>query len=220
MFMNARTYVVHGPRLSLGEFRRSDFAAVHEFIADPVMWRHGRESLDTEDDTRAFIASAIDAPPGVHTWAVLDHGLVIGSSSVTVTSERDRTGEIGYLIRPELWGRGYATEVGRMLLDLGFDMLDLERLTATCSPDNIASARVLEKLGMRFEGRLIGHVKRADGTRRDSLLFASLRTERPDPAEELEASEEAEVAEEAADPAMSDSSDREAEGKEHPSRRA
>ena len=59
---------------------------------------------------------------------------------------------------------------------LGFNSLGLERITATCDPQNLASVRVLEKAGLRQEGRLRGHLL-VRGARRDSLLFARLLTD-------------------------------------------
>lgn len=59
---------------------------------------------------------------------------------------------------------------------MGFEQLELERVAATCDPENLASARVLEKAGLRYEGRLRGNVV-ARGRRRDSLMYAILRSD-------------------------------------------
>lgn len=58
---------------------------------------------------------------------------------------------IGYVLAPDVWGRGLATELARGLLTAAFDVLGLRRVTAGCYADNPASARVLEKAGMRRE---------------------------------------------------------------------
>ena len=84
--------------------------------------------------------------------------------------------ELGYTIHRDCWGHGYATEVANLLLQLGFEQLGLERIAATCAPDNAGSARVLEKVGFRREGVLRGHVL-VRRTRRDSLLFGRLSTD-------------------------------------------
>lgn len=62
------------------------------------------------------------------------------------------------------------------LLDLGFSDLGLQRIEATCAPENTASRRVLEKSGFSYEGLLRAHKRTATG-RRDSLLFARLATD-------------------------------------------
>ena len=61
---------------------------------------------------------------------------------------------MGYEFNPDYWGRGYATEAAREMLRFGFEELQLHRITAGCIADNAASAHVLEKIGMKLEGRL------------------------------------------------------------------
>ena len=64
-------------------------------------------------------------------------------------------GEIGFLFNPEHQGRGYATEAARALLGLAFERYGLHRVYGRLEPRNVASARVLEKLGMRREALLV-----------------------------------------------------------------
>lgn len=79
----------------------------------------------------------------------------------------------GYCLNRNFWGKGYATETAKVLLRFGFDQLNLHRIFATCDPANIASAHVLEKIGMQLEGHLREH-KWAKGKWCDSLLYAIL----------------------------------------------
>jgi RimJ/RimL family protein N-acetyltransferase len=85
-------------------------------------------------------------------------------------------GEIWYLVEPESWGKGIATEAAKHLLDFGFGELGLHRIWATCLPENPASARVLEKAGMRKEGFLVGNLK-IHGVWKSSFLYAMLAEE-------------------------------------------
>jgi len=62
--------------------------------------------------------------------------------------------EIFYGLAKDYRGRGLATEAARAVMDYGFDSIGLDRIVAVADPDNIASVRVLEKLGMKFERRL------------------------------------------------------------------
>lgn len=59
--------------------------------------------------------------------------------------------EIGWMLTPAVWGQGYATEAGRAVRDEAFRRLELERIVAVHHPENTASGRVMEKLGMTFE---------------------------------------------------------------------
>jgi RimJ/RimL family protein N-acetyltransferase len=93
------------------------------------------------------------------------------------TDEQDpRLAEIGFTVRPEYQGRGYATEGTRTLLDYLFQARAKHRVAARCDPRNAPSARVLERLGMRREGRL-REVLRAKDEWEDELCYAILDRE-------------------------------------------
>jgi len=64
----------------------------------------------------------------------------------------DHTYEIGWVMNPAYHNHGYASEAAQALLDYGFTKMKLHRIIATCQPENIASYRVMEKIGMRQEG--------------------------------------------------------------------
>ena len=87
-----------------------------------------------------------------------------------------KEGEIWYLVEPESWGKGIATESVNHLLDFGFGELGLHRIWATCLPENPASARVMEKVGMRKEGFLLKNLK-IHGVWKSGFLYAMLAEE-------------------------------------------
>ncbi len=172
----AREVVISGPRLALARFQDGDVEAVHRFASDPEVCRFTGWGPNTLEDTRSFVAEAVQRRSDRYDLAVLRDDEVIGSASVWTTSPEHRAGELGYTIRRDCWGDGHASEVARLLVELGFDQLGLERLAATCDPENVASVRVLEKAGLRREGLLRGlYVVR--GRRRDRLVFGCLRTD-------------------------------------------
>jgi ribosomal-protein-alanine N-acetyltransferase len=74
------------------------------------------------------------------------------------------------VLRAAAWGNGYAAEAAEAMLELAWNGLGISRVLATCRPENLASVRVLEKVGMRRVDYLRGH-KNIDGVARDSLLF-------------------------------------------------
>jgi RimJ/RimL family protein N-acetyltransferase len=59
--------------------------------------------------------------------------------------------EIGWMVTPSAWGQGYATEAGRAIRDEAFERLKLESIVAVHHPENAASGRVMQKLGLAFE---------------------------------------------------------------------
>ena len=62
------------------------------------------------------------------------------------------SGQFGWYLRSDRWGRGYATEATRLLLDFGLSVLDRATMWATADPENLASVRVLEKSGLTNRG--------------------------------------------------------------------
>jgi RimJ/RimL family protein N-acetyltransferase len=88
----------------------------------------------------------------------------------------NRTGDLGYGLARDAWGKGLATEAARAVVDYGFSALGLAKVWARTDPRNAASVRVLEKLGMRREGLLRSHVIRW-GERADRAYYGLLREE-------------------------------------------
>jgi RimJ/RimL family protein N-acetyltransferase len=84
------------------------------------------------------------------------------------------TAEIGYWVGEPFWGRGIATVAVERATAYGFAALSLERIEAPVFDGNLASARVLEKAGYSFEGRLRRSVFK-DGRLLDSYLYARVR---------------------------------------------
>jgi RimJ/RimL family protein N-acetyltransferase len=84
--------------------------------------------------------------------------------------------EIGYAVHVNHWGRGLGTEIAGLLLGAAFADLHVERVQATCDPRNLASAAVLRRAGLVFEGTLRHTVHLRDGWR-DSAMHSILRHE-------------------------------------------
>jgi RimJ/RimL family protein N-acetyltransferase len=100
---------------------------------------------------------------------------LIGAITIN-PSEQHKRASLGYWCAVSCWGRGYATEAVRRIIDFGFSVLVLNRIHAECHGDNPASRRVLEKAGMTLEGCLRQHSFRL-GRFADKLQFGILRDE-------------------------------------------
>ena len=100
---------------------------------------------------------------------------VVGAIGVSITAEHRRA-ELGYWIGVPYWGRGYATEASRALLRFGFVDLALHRIQARHFLRNPASGRVLEKVGMQFEGVMRGSLRKWDRFE-DAAMYAALAPE-------------------------------------------
>ena len=162
-------------RLVLREFADADFGAVHAFASDPESVTFVTWGPNTPDETRGFLAGwakeQVAVPRVGYTLAVTEPG---GEpfGSIGIYRDGPHHAEMGFAIRRDRWGQGYATEAARAVLELGFS-LGVHRVSATCRPENLGSSRVLEKIGMRREGHLRDHVL-IRGVWRDSWLYAAI----------------------------------------------
>ena len=91
-----------------------------------------------------------------HEWAIIckSNEKMIGTVGFTRIDTINSIGEIGYVLSDKYWGMGLAAEAAEIILSIGFDYLELERIEIRYMAENIASRRVGEKLGMKYEGTL------------------------------------------------------------------
>jgi RimJ/RimL family protein N-acetyltransferase len=165
---------LHTERLLLRDYTLDDFDAVHVFASDPRIAEFVEWGPNDVADTQRFLVACSSAQTEPQrtkfTLAItVPEGGPIGSVSLSLVSGK---GELGYVVAADCWGRGYATEASKAMLMFGMKDLGLPEITATCRPENVASARVLEKIGMSRIG-----LRKADklirGQWRDSLVFTS-----------------------------------------------
>jgi ribosomal-protein-alanine N-acetyltransferase len=169
-------------RLALREFRHDDEEDVHEYGGDPKVSIYTDWGPNTRAQSRDHLAMRLrhqsDWPRSDISLAVelRAEPKVIGSASLWLTDPSNRTASFGYAFNRSFWNKGYATETSRALLRVAFDVLRLHRVFATCDARNIASRRVMEKLGMRREAEFRQDVFQK-GEWRNSYLYAILETE-------------------------------------------
>jgi RimJ/RimL family protein N-acetyltransferase len=149
-------------RLLLRSFQDGDFDdlfAIHsrEDVARYLYWQPR-----TEEEVRAVLqkkigSRAIRSEGDALALAVVVKatGKLVGDVSLVWVSAQHGLGEIGFLVHPDHHGLGYATEAARVVLGLAFEELKLHRVIGRLEARNTASARVLEKLGMRREAHLV-----------------------------------------------------------------
>ena len=88
-----------------------------------------------------------------------EDGHMIGTCGFTRFDPANDAAEIGYVLNPAYWHRGYATEAVSLFLRFGFESLGLHRIEARFMKDNLPSRAVMEKCGMHFEGIFRGLMK-------------------------------------------------------------
>ncbi|GJF32377.1 acetyltransferase [Kitasatospora sp. NE20-6] len=176
---------LEGPRLAVREFRLApdDVAALHAVFGDPETARYlPFESQDEEecaDQIELYLDEARQEPRTAYRLAVTlraDGHDPAPVGNAVLGLEGDRAASLGYALRRDTWGNGYAGEITALLCGFAFGTLGLHRLAARVDPANTASVRVLTRAGFRPEGR-IRHDLHLRGAWHDSLLFSLLEDE-------------------------------------------
>ncbi|HVV27557.1 MAG TPA: GNAT family N-acetyltransferase [Rhizomicrobium sp.] len=148
-----------------------DAPALFDILGDPLamrFWNHAAitrlamvEELIREQ--QAAMANGV-----CRYWTVFEKGDAIGS--VDLSMIEGRTAELGFVLRPDRWGQGLATEAAAAVVAHGWGVLNLVRLAAAVQSGNAAAARVLEKTGFRLAERH-SQVLLPGGIRRDCAFY-------------------------------------------------
>lgn len=155
-------YPIETPRLLLRPHRLDDLDDLVSFHGDPEVVRYIPWPVRDREATATALEAKVhqDALTVPGQWLVLAveeraTATVIGEVLLQWTSAEDRQGEIGYAFGRAHQGNGYAVEAVTQMLRLGFEDLDLHRITAVIVDENEPSARVLRRLGFVEEGRFV-----------------------------------------------------------------
>ena len=169
-------------RLVLREFDEDDWPDVLAYQSDPRYLRYypwtERTPEDVQGFVQVFVAQQHEDPRTKYQLAIdlKPAPNIIGNCGIRMKSAGAHEADIGFELAPQHWGRGYATEAARAMVHFGFTELGLHRIWSWCIVDNVASARVLEKIGMRPEGRLREN-EYFKGRWWDTLLYGILNFE-------------------------------------------
>jgi RimJ/RimL family protein N-acetyltransferase len=172
-------------RLLLRPFVAEDFDAVFAMQSRPDVARYlywdARDEEEVRDALEKKVAGTAIRSEGdaVFLAAVLmSTGELVCDMVVHLLSQEHSTAEIGFMVHPDHQGHGYATEAARPLLKLAFEDVQVHRVIGRVESRNVASARVLEKLGMRREAHLIEN-EFVKGEWQSELVYAMLNSEWP-----------------------------------------
>ena len=177
----ARPPEMDTPRLRLRKIHMRDAADLYSWSQDPgvakyVLWDAHRSIRETRSYIRYMKSLYRQGAPC--SWAVVEResGKVIGTIGVMNWSPAFRSVEVGYSFGRAWWGQGYATEALLRVMKLLFEQGGINRIEGMCDIRNPASARVMEKCGMKKEGILRQRVYNK-GEYVDVLLCAALAGE-------------------------------------------
>ncbi len=148
-------------RLKLRQFKKSDLAALLAYRNDPEVSRYqGWGSSYSSEQASQFIAQMSTREAGQIDWTQLavqlkSTGATIGDVALNSLEFEPKGAMIGYTLAREHWGQGYAIEAVNATLKHCFEDLHMHRIRANCDTRNVASWRLLEKIGFRREAHFI-----------------------------------------------------------------
>lgn len=165
-------------RLLLRPYRSHDVGHILAYATDESWSRFLPVPVPyTRNDAEQFVQSMMTLDPTVHrAWAIVRQETVVGGINVRFF-ENGIVGEMGWSLAPWFWGQGFATEAAQAVLDTVFTThAALVRVRAMADVRNVASQRVMEKIGLRYEGTLRQN-RLTRGEMIDEMWFGVLRGE-------------------------------------------
>lgn len=173
--------VLTTPRLTLRPMSMRDAADIYAYSRDPEVARHvlwdAHQSLNESKAYLRFILKQYrDGTPSSYGIVLNATGRLVGTIGFMWYNQENNAAEVGYSLARSLWNNGLMTEALSAVIDMGFKELNLHRIEAQHESVNPASGRVMEKCGMRHEGRLRGRIFNK-GKFVDVELYAILRSD-------------------------------------------
>ena len=169
-------------RLVLREYVEEDWSAVLAYQRKPAYLHYyewtDRSAQDVRDFVNMFLGQQQANPRTKFQLAITlnSTGQLIGSCGIRMKSAASHEADIGLELDPQYWGQGYATEAAQAIVKFGFADLRLHRIYSWSIADNQGASRVLEKLGLKLEGRLREN-EYFKGRWWDTLMYAILDRE-------------------------------------------
>jgi ribosomal-protein-alanine N-acetyltransferase len=140
-------------RLQLRHFALEDLDDLFRIYSNPEVSRYISKGARTKDETKAALINIIKHwKHGFGMWAVVhkQSSKMIGRCGLCFLDNTPEV-ELGYALDKLYWNQGLATEASLVSLQYGFEQVGLERIVAIARPENIASQRVMQKVGMKYE---------------------------------------------------------------------
>ena len=156
--------VLMSARLRLEPICHDHYAGLRVLNADPAVMRVISGRPETPEETAAMIARVQGRWEqfGYSWWSLIEQetGELVGAGCIQhLGHDPANAHEIGWRLRPDRWGRGYAGEAARRMAAFAFDDLQAPLLAAICHPQNLDSAKLMRRLGMRYRGNETWHAQ-------------------------------------------------------------
>jgi [ribosomal protein S5]-alanine N-acetyltransferase len=175
---------LQGRIVRVREFEMADVDATLQILGDDRVTQTLSFNSRSRAEVEAMLSGAVQRAkeePRLEYYMAIDAPTLVGFVRLGLTGVK--AAKFGCAIHADMWGKGYAKEASELLIDWGFRVLGLHRISAAIGPDNSASLHRIKKAGFFYEGTLRDHVF-TNGAWRDSLLFSLLSHEWPRTAED------------------------------------
>jgi [ribosomal protein S5]-alanine N-acetyltransferase len=180
MLQHKGTVTLITERLNLRKFHTDDAEAMfNNWSSDSEVAKYMRwNPHNTVDETKDILRNRIERYNNLNTyhWAIVltERDMLIGNIVLMISNENDMCGEVAYCISREYWGKGIITEALTTVLDFGLKEVNFNRIEAYHAIANPGSGKVMQKAGMKYEGRMRQKYKSHVGFE-DCDLYAILR---------------------------------------------
>ena len=142
-------------RVMIRKFEETDWKDLLEYLSDEVVVKYEPYEVYSEEDAKGDAKHRANNEC-FYAVCIKETGKLIGN--LYLSKGDFDTWELGYVFNRKYWGKGYATESTKALLDTAFTKFGARRIIAMCNPLNENSWKLLERLGMRREGTLLQNI--------------------------------------------------------------
>ncbi|GAQ19715.1 ribosomal-protein-S5-alanine N-acetyltransferase [Oceanobacillus picturae] len=149
--MGGKDMLINTDRLLIRDFQLEDWESVLKYTSDSNVMEYIPEGVLSEKGVKDLIRENVGENAEKFPVIFKEENALIGHM-VFHKWGGERTYEIGWVFNPQYHNKGLASEAAMAILKYSFEELKIHRIIATCQPQNIASYRVMEKVGMRREG--------------------------------------------------------------------
>lgn len=175
MIYNKELNIIETERLKLRLVTPNDFPKVVEYCSDPELSKYMiyLPYPYTLEDAISWYNNQQESlkKDTMYTYGIelKETGEFIGVISLS-NNQRNNNGEIGYWLGKKYWNKGYMSEATKAIIEFAFQIKNMHKVYARCFSENIASAKVMQKNGLTFEGSLKDHIYK-DGKYHDLLIY-------------------------------------------------
>ena len=167
-------------RLILRQFTKKDAGDMYVWASNPnvvkyLSYQPHKSLKDSKSILRKWIASY--KKQNVYNWAIEYKGVCVGNISVVSQEEDGYICHLGWQIDEKYWNKGIVTEAAKAVVDFLFTEVGCDRISSAYDTRNVGSGRVMQKIGMEFEGCLRRYYYQKDGSIGDRNFYSILRSE-------------------------------------------